>query len=301
MTVGNSLIKNIELEKLVENQTTYTTNHAEMHLFETHRSAEQVLLKFNQPILASMLEGKKVMHLNRLNSFDFLPGESLILPANEMMCIDFPEAEMNNPTRCLAMAISEDKIKSTIQYLNESRNRIDGEWNFTDYNFHFTNDLGLQQIVHRLMYLFREDHPSKELFTDFTLQELIIRILQAETRKLYSEKSLELDTSHRLAHVINFIRKHIDQDLSIKVLSSEACMSESNFYRVFKNELGISPVDFIINERIKLASSLLKNPTIRIKEVYMECGFNSLSYFTRLFKKKKNCTPKEFQLAVQMS
>lgn len=65
-------------------------------------------------------------------------------------------------------------------------------------------------------------------------------------------------------------------------------MSESHFYRVFKNELGISPVEFINNERIKLAVSLLQDPKRTIKEVFMECGFESRSYFNRVFKRKKN-------------
>lgn len=75
-------------------------------------------------------------------------------------------------------------------------------------------------------------------------------------------------------------------------------MSESHFYRVFKNELGISPVEFINNERIKLAVSLLQDPKRTIKEVFMECGFESRSYFNRVFKRKKNVSPGEYQANV---
>lgn len=102
--------KKRQLNTLVENQTSYALSSAELHIFETHKEAEQVLLKFHQPVLASMIEGKKVMHLNNSASFNFLPGESLMLPSNELMCIDFPEAKLNTPTRCFAMAIDEDKL-----------------------------------------------------------------------------------------------------------------------------------------------------------------------------------------------
>ena len=61
------------LQDMVENQTTYTMKSAAMHVFETHKRAEQVLLKFDQPVLASMLEGKKIMHLRDSQSFDFFP------------------------------------------------------------------------------------------------------------------------------------------------------------------------------------------------------------------------------------
>ncbi|MBR9922204.1 MAG: AraC family transcriptional regulator [Bacteroidetes bacterium] len=297
MELSKNFYKGRRLETLVENQTSYTLENAALHVFETHQEAEQILLQFDDPVLASMLSGKKIMHLRDKQSFDFLPGESLILPADELMCIDFPEARLNDPTRCLAMAISEEKIRQVIMLMNENMGKADErEWEFMDYNFHFTNDLALYQIINRLLFLFTENHPSKDIFVNGMLQELIVRILQAGSRKAYMEKSLDAGQTNRLAFVIEYIRKNLDKPLTIEELSSKAYMSESNFHRVFKNELGISPVDFINNERIKLAASLLHDPKRKIKEVYMQCGFNSLSYFNRVFKRKKQLSPKEYQI-----
>ncbi|HMQ64414.1 MAG TPA: AraC family transcriptional regulator [Flavilitoribacter sp.] len=297
MELPVDFLKGRRLETLVENQTSYTLENAAMHVFETHQAAERVLLQFDQPVLASMFQGKKVMHLRNHQSFDFLPGESLILPSNEVMCIDFPEARMDNPTRCLAMAISEDKIREVIMLMNENLPKADdAEWQFIDYNFHFTNDTGIYQIIQRLLFLFTENHPSKDLFVNFMLKELIIRILQAESRKIYTDKALTLSSNNRLAFIIQYIRDNLDKPLTIEELSGKAYMSESNFHRVFKNETGISPVDFINNERIKLAASLLQDPNMKIKEVYMACGFDSRSYFNRVFKRKKRLSPKAFQV-----
>lgn len=299
MSLSQHILKKRRLETLVENQTSYSLKNAEMHVFETHKVAEQILLRFDEPVLAYMLEGKKVMHLNDQTAFNFLPGESIVLPSNELMCIDFPEAKMSAPTRCLAMAISEEKIRSTINFLNENHAKIDKEWRFTDYNFHFTNDLAIQQIIYRLLYLFTENHASKDIFADFMLKELIIRILQTENQKIYSDKALALGNNHRLSYILNYIRQNLDQNLTIKTLSNKIYMSESNFHRVFKNELNISPIDFINNERIKLATSLLQDSKRKIKDIYMECGFNSLSYFIRMFKRKKQLSPKEYQFKIK--
>ncbi|MEL6863704.1 MAG: AraC family transcriptional regulator, partial [Bacteroidota bacterium] len=241
-------------------------------------------------------EGKKVMHLHDIPAFDFLPGESLILPADESMCIDFPEARLDNPTRCLAMTISENKIAETINFLNENCAKLDDEWNFTDYNFHFTNDVAIKQILQRLLFVFTEDHPSKDIFADFMLRELIIRILQTESKSIYLNKASELNSSHRLAFIIEYIRQNLDKKLTIKDLSNKIYMSESNFHRVFKTELGMSPIDFINEERIKLATRLLQDPTKKIKDIYLECGFNSMSYFNRMFKRKEQLSPRAFQL-----
>ncbi len=300
MELPKNILKGRKLQTLVENQTTYTVNNAAMHVFETHQQAEQVLLQFEQPVLASMFQGKKIMHLRRHQPFNFLPGESLILPSNELMCIDFPEAEMDNPTRCLAMAISEEKIREVITIMNETLPKADErEWRFMDYNFHFTNDAGIYQIIQRLLFLFSENHASKDFFVDLTLRELIVRILQADSRKMYHEQSLSLSSENRLAFVVEYIRKNLDKPLTIEELSQKACMSESNFHRVFKNELGLSPVEFINNERIRLAASMLQDPTKKVKEVYMECGFESRSYFNRMFKRKKQVSPKAYQVMMK--
>lgn len=300
MLLSDKFYSGRKLQTLVENQTSYTLNNAAMHIFETHQTADRILLQFDQPVLASMLQGKKVMHLRSKQAFDFLPGESLILPSDEVMCIDFPEANMDSPTKCMAMAISEDKIREVIMIMNETMPRSENqEWCFMDYNFHFTNDTGIYHILQRLLFLFTENHPAKDLFVDFMLKELIIRIMQAESKKIYTNQALHMNTSNRLAYVVNYIRKNLQQNLNVQDLSQKAYMSESNFHKVFKNELGISPVEFINNERIKLASSLLQDPNIKIKEVYMECGFESRSYFNRLFKRKKNISPKEFKDSVQ--
>lgn len=300
MQLSRNFYEHRKLESLVENQSSFTADHAAMHVFETHLQAEKVLLQFDQPILASMIQGKKVMHLRDYESFQFLPGESLILPSNELMCIDFPEAAEENPTRCLAMAISEEKIQGVLQWMNETMSKSDGRtWDLMDYNFHFVNDAAVYQILQRLLFLFTEDHPFKDFFIDNMIRELIVRVLQTNERKIYTTDTFRLKEDNRLAYVVRFIRNHLHESLDIESLSRMACLSPSHFYRVFKSELGVSPVEFINNERIKQAVSLLQDPEIPIKEVYMSCGFESRSYFNRVFKSKQDVSPGAFRTMAQ--
>ena len=296
MQLSEKFFKERKLENLVENQTSYTLNNAAMHVFETHLQADRVLLQFDQPVLASMLIGKKIMHLRDKKAFDFLPGESLILPSKELMCIDFPEANQENPTRCLAMAISEEKINRVIRVMNETMPKHDGsEWAFVDYNFHFTNDASIYGILQRLLYLFTENHPSKDFFVDNMLQELIVRILQGNSRKTLEENATRLSSHNRLANAIEYISTHLHEPLTVGELSKKVYMSESHFYKTFKEELGVTPIEYINSERIKLAVKLLKDPNKKIKEIYLECGFENRSYFNRLFKRKVQASPGEYQ------
>ena len=68
-----------KLIDLVENQTSYELEDSAMHIFETHLRSERVQLQFGTPVLASMFEGKKVMHLRDKPSFEFfLVAKSLL-------------------------------------------------------------------------------------------------------------------------------------------------------------------------------------------------------------------------------
>ncbi|MFN8303601.1 MAG: AraC family transcriptional regulator [Saprospiraceae bacterium] len=271
-------------------------------MYETKHLARQVELSFNYTVLASMLRGKKVMHL-RDSSFDFFPGESVVLPPGELMRIDFPEATADNPTQCLALTLDHDKINGVVDFLNETSPRADerDEWRFTDYNFHFTNDIAVSQIIGRMIFLFTENHPAKDLFADFMLKELIIRLMQTEARHLLIDQNGAPKPDSRLAYVIQFIREHLREPLNIDLLSKKACMSQTHFFRCFKNELGISPVDFINAERIKFAQTLLRNPTRSVTDVCYASGFNNVTYFNKLFKRLSGRTPSEYrqQIATQ--
>lgn len=212
------------------------------------------------------------------------------------MCIDFPEANLQNPTQCLALAFSESKLKEAVDLLNSRGTKQNGkEWSMTDYNYHFTNDVAINQILQRLIFIFTEKHPSKDIFADLLIQELVIRILQTESKSFYLKKAANEPNNDRISYIIRFIQEHLTEDLSIEMLSEKAYMSASNFYRTFKHELGSSPNDFIIEERLKMAESLLRDPKLSIKEAYLASGFNSFSYFCRIFKKKKKVSPSEFK------
>jgi len=285
-----------KLEAHVENRTVYSLDRAELNVYETHMFADKVELTFDHPVLVSMLRGKKVMHL-RDSSFVFVPGESVVLPPKEEMQIDFPEATFENPTQCLALTLANESIQEMTTYLNDKHPRADDHthWTFSERNFHFTNDTAVNQIIARMIFLFTENHPSKDIFADFMLKELILRLMQTEARHILLESADALHHSSRLAFVVKYIREHLHEPLTVQALSEKACMSQTHFHRCFKLELGISPIDFINAERIKLAKKLLKNPNKRINEVCSACGFNSMSYFNNVFRRSTGYAPTAYR------
>jgi len=221
----------------------------------------------------------------------------VIVPENEVMVIDFPEADLNNPTQCLALAIDREKIKETLDVLNNNYAKVEAKdcWNVDTGQLHLKNSLELSTTIDRLVAVSREDNKAKDIFANFILQELLIRLMQTQARTLLLSKHSSLSTSHRFAFIISYIKENLHRNITIDELSKLACMSKPSFFRSFKNELGISPVEFMNSERITLAKKYLKDPMVSISEAAYKSGFNNISYFVQVFRKYENMTPAFFR------
>ena len=287
------------LKTLVENRTIYGLEHCELNLFETYQASALVPLKFNDLVVTSMLKGKKVMHLFDKPGFDYLPGESVIIPANEEMKIDFPEASTDNPTQCLALAIENNKIIETLNLLNEKypKEGNSSYWKLDESNYFFYNNEELAVTINKLIQICQSTSTTKDVFADLTLQELLIRIIQTQTLKSVNDVVVVSGNPSNtyLTQIIFLLRQNLGNKLTLKTIASMAGMSSASLYRMFKRELGVSPVEFIIIERIRLAKRLLKNQHIYVKNVSYEAGFDDCNYFIRIFKHYEGITPKQYQ------
>lgn len=287
-----------ELKTLVENRTTYTLASSELSIFETHQAAERVPLVFGDLVLTAMLKGKKVMHLFGQEGFDYLPGESVIIPPNEVMKIDFPDAEWDNPTQCIALSISKEEIENTFNLLNEqlSPRVLGSEWGIDLSYFHLVNNQELAETIHRFIRIgVKECSKEKDVIASLALKELLIRLTQTQAREMLERTYKEQAGSNRLAHLVDFVKTNIRENLHLEALASQACMSKAHFVRTFKQELGLTPMDFVLKERLKLAKMYLASGTFQIQEVSDLVGFTSAAYFIRAFKKEFQLTPKVFQ------
>jgi AraC-like DNA-binding protein len=101
--------------------------------------------------------------------------------------------------------------------------------------------------------------------------------------------------SRRVEKVMEYINFNFDKQVSLAEVSRIASMTEVSFSRFFKSRTGISFIDSLIEIRLGHASRKLIDTTESVAEVAYNCGFNNISNFNRIFKKKKGCTPKEFR------
>jgi AraC-like DNA-binding protein len=73
-------------------------------------------------------------------------------------------------------------------------------------------------------------------------------------------------------------------------------MSTSTFYRYFRNEFGMTPLEFMTQARMDRAQTLLQRPHLKVADVSAAVGFKSTSHFIRVFKSHAGLTPKQYQL-----
>ena len=95
--------------------------------------------------------------------------------------------------------------------------------------------------------------------------------------------------------VKNFIAKNYMDEIRLGTLADIAGMSPSAFSRFFKLHTGRTLSDYVIDMRLGYASRMLVDTSKSVAEICYECGFNNLSNFNRIFKKKKDCSPTEFR------
>ncbi len=295
--------KNRKLTTLVENRTTYSADYAELNIFETHEKAEKVSLTFDFPVIASMLTGKKIMHLDGIPSFDFFPGESVVMPTNKEMVIDFPLAKKGDPTQCLALGIDSHKINEVVDHFND-RVAIENEnnnWKLNNNASHLINNTDVNQLINRLVYTFTNNNTSKDLLLDLMIQELIVRLLQTKAKNHILSQYQDVLNDTRIGTVIKFIKDNLtNKDITVEQLAQKACMSTSHFHKKFKNTLGISPIDYINAEKIKFSKKLIKESKgFQMSEIAFKSGFNNTSYFNRQFKKLELMTPQQFKKSIE--
>ncbi|SHL87835.1 helix-turn-helix domain-containing protein [Chryseobacterium polytrichastri] len=288
------LKKENQLLNLIENQTKFNLNNCEFSIYETHKTAFDFKLHFENIAFTAMLRGKKHMKLdNKTSYFDYFPGESILVAPGETMVIDFPEAN-ETPSQCIALSLNPDFIENSLNHLNYHFPKVDesSQWNIQLDEYFLFNNKSLASATNNIMRIAMDDNSEKDIMADFALKELLIRLMQTQARSMV-EKNIAKNKS-RIGFAVDYIKNNLHQKLSIDSIAKLAYVSKSNFFKMFKDELGTSPNEFILQERINRAKELLVSQN-SIKETAYQTGFSDTNYFTRVFKQLVGITPKSFQ------
>ncbi|MGI6175684.1 MAG: AraC family transcriptional regulator [Christensenellales bacterium] len=113
-----------------------------------------------------------------------------------------------------------------------------------------------------------------------------------------SDTVLEKDND-RIKCMIEYIHKHYAENISLGDIAQSAYLSVSECCRTFKRSLQTTPFDYLTKHRLSCATKSLQSGAT-IQDAYIQAGYNSQSYFGKQFKRLYGCTPREYQMKINL-
>lgn len=312
--------------------TTYQSNRTTLSIFnsgfnygspQTNKDADKVsaikpkTIQTNKVTLVVVLEGKINFEYREYKQ-SCIVGESLIIPPHQAVRLEASKndtekqnkktkskknglswLELEIPIETVNLTISQYNKLGTLEEDCKLRVENNSVWQFGENPINVTHDSSIKKAITRLIDLFTEEHYNKDAFIDFAIKELILRFVRTPARdKIELEESIEVETETNpsIEAVLDYIKEHIDEPISIDTLTDIASMSKAAFFRVFKETLDISPIDYINRERVEIAKNRLVDISKSVTDICYELGYNHMTYFIRVFKKYEGITPKQFQI-----
>lgn len=103
----------------------------------------------------------------------------------------------------------------------------------------------------------------------------------------------------RLRRVVDYLEENLEIQHSLEEIAEVACLSKYHFCRLFKRHLGMTPIQFMLDLRIRHAAALLRDTGLSVTSVAARSGFSDLSCFHKQFKRTYRCTPSVYRKTVR--
>lgn len=124
----------------------------------------------------------------------------------------------------------------------------------------------------------------------FQLMFLLSSHLQSEGMSGKQEKNLE-----KLKFIVRYVQEHYQESIAVAQMAELCHYSESHFMKFFKTHMKTSFVHYLNDYRLTMAHRMLGATSDSVLEIAQKCGFENLSYFNRMFKKKYGVTPRQIR------
>lgn len=178
-----------------------------------------------------------------------------------------------------------DALNVYSNYTNDSRFIKYAQMIFDDYCVQMKNAYFIEEIPREWDY--------KEFYSKVEWKQWMLGIIK-EYHQM-KEKNLRKGYSKKVTEILNLIEQHyMDNSLGPQFLAERLKISNGYLRKMFKEEMGITLAEYILQFRINKAKKLLKDPSVKVSEIYKQIGFSSSQYLSTVFKKKTGMSPKEY-------
>lgn len=146
--------------------------------------------------------------------------------------------------------------------------------------------------------ILREMKRQKDYYRDVVrdlVKIFLLRLLRLD-EEVYAESALETISTPQIQPALAYIHENYVQDIRAEDLAKECGLSEPHFRRVFREFVSMSPIDYLNFIRVREACKMMNRRDCPMDLVAVECGFSSVSTFTRNFKKFIGITPYQWKL-----
>ncbi len=137
------------------------------------------------------------------------------------------------------------------------------------------------------------EYTEKRLGYDIAVKAEILNALSILYR--ISPNNIQKTDNTYIKNAIRYIKNNFNKDISLEDIANSASLSKYYFTRLFKNYTNCTVNEYIRNVRCREAEYLLSHSSLSVSEIATQCGFNDISYFTKVFKERTGVLPSEIK------
>lgn len=146
-------------------------------------------------------------------------------------------------------------------------------------------DKSIHYIMVKMEREFTKQSPFYGRYLNILCEQIVLRCLRRQ----------QADKDNPIQTAITYINIHFNKTVSLQALASRTGYSYHRFRHIFKEQTGLSPAEYILEKRLMCARMYLMNTSLHIAQIAQNCGFSSLSQFSKLFKARVGFSPREYR------
>jgi AraC family transcriptional regulator len=154
----------------------------------------------------------------------------------------------------------------------------------------------IEQISLLLLHELKNSSSFGALYVDSLTTALMVQLLRnfsgSESRIIPCDEGL---SDRQMLQVTDYVNENLAQEIKISELAKLTRMSHFHFSRLFKQAMGITPHQYVIEQRVEKAKQLLKQSQLSVLEIAMLCGFSSHSHLGKCFRQHTGMSPKQYR------
>lgn len=234
--------------------------------------------------LAGKLNTRRITSAGKLETINGTAGYLCFTPHGQVI-----EASWEKPLDNMGIMLDPGYVRETA-----IENRFSPNFEFAESTR--TDDPLIQHIGFALLKESISDTPAGNLYADSLIQTLTLHLLSnyttTDSMPVPSNGGL---SGHILRRVQEFINENLEEDMGLAEIAAVAGLSQFHFARSFRKTTGMTPQQYLMQQRIERAKELLSRADLPIVEVSLRTGFKNQSHFTTLFRKMTKLTPKTWR------